>query len=236
MIVFNVGLEAEVLLTDKNGDIISPSYKIPMDGSGIQVEIRSKYADNPKECIENFYRKLEDIKELCQPNLILIKDVLKTSKINDSVFKKISYSYKYYKKPEYIFCGLHVHISISFFNKNIRININDSKLIEELDNAFFKKYINALRSVYNEKNDIYRNKQYSKKIYGFEYRALPFNEKVLKEIPDIVNNTFEILTKNKHIKELYIKDLLGNFDISLSESEQDELISYSENLYRFFHK
>lgn len=244
MLNFNVGLEAELFLKNKNGEIISPHLSLPIDGSGNLIEIRADCAKTWEKSVENFYRKFESVKELCYPNIFWLS---KEEKLSKEIIAKKAYSYKGNlwvkdvtrniivlldsKEADNIeikqTSGLHIHIDASFLGECVNINPFIESLCKEFDVELFK----ILPFDKSRKLTQYRTKQYTKEIQGFEYRSLYFDELTLKNLPEITQKVFEILNNSKEIKNKILIKFIGNLE-DFEKINQDILLEYIENLYK----
>jgi hypothetical protein len=209
MISFEIGLEAECFLKNKEGEFIPPSSNLPIDGSGNVIEIRSDYSNVPQKTIENFYRKFEQVKELCYPSIIFLS---KSELLKKRNFERRAYSYKYKKHNNDISeeflqrCGLHIHISLRVLNENIEIPEN---IIIELCKTFDVDLFKIIKYDIERSLTDYRIKYYSKVKSGFEYRSLYFDETVLNKIPLIIKQVDLILQSCNSLKNLAIDSVLG---------------------------
>jgi len=228
MINFEIGLEAECFLKNKEGEIIAPSFQLPIDGSGNIIEIRADPGNTPQKTIENFYRKFEQIKELCYPLTIFLS---KSEILNKQNFRNKAYAYKYERRISPIdekftqTCGLHIHISVEFLNEKIKIPEDIiMEILKELDKELFE----IVPYDHSRALSDYRIKRYPNNKSGFEYRSLYFNETVLKAIPQIVIKTNCILQACNSLKLLAISSTLNKTkDIEdFDKINIEELYSY----------
>jgi hypothetical protein len=205
LILNEIGLELELFLIDKDGNILEPiKYGFPADEMGFLIEIRSEHSN-----------KLEDIERILD-SLVKIntdKASLLGFEVQRVPFKEVSKDFQEYireKYKHYLFpdhtqniygkppvshhtgfkenlatAGLHVHFSSRriFGTKCVQRDLPIEKIVKEMD-AIFVKDIKDTNRIPGE---------YEMKSHGFEYRSLPNNIDIKK----VISSSLEILEEVK---------------------------------------
>jgi len=200
MILNEIGLELEVFLLDKLGNILEPSiYGFPSDEMGFLIEIRSEPSDDPRLLWNDMHLKKSIIGHKAK-KLGFKLDIVPYKKVSKYFIEYISSKYLHDLRPDLTqniyggilshhtgflnglaTAGLHIHFSRREIvgNKCKLINLPIRSIVKRMDDHFKKKILEANRIL----------GEYELKSHGFEYRSLPNNI----NIKEVINYSIQIL-------------------------------------------
>ena len=204
MILNEIGLELEMFLLDREGNILEPSkYGFPADEMGFLIELRTEHSDNPED-IMNSLLLLSDINIKKSQKLEFEIKILPYLEVTQEFQEYISEKYKHSMLPDHTkniygikkthhtgfhdnlaTAGLHVHFSSRriFGNKCLQRDLPIERIVTIMDNTFSKEIKDSKRI----------EGEYEMKAHGFEYRSLPASI----DYKTVIQKSLEILNEVK---------------------------------------
>ena len=210
VLINEIGLEKELWLLDKKGNILEPIvYGFPADEMGFLIEIRTEHSFYPTD-IEMSLGLSQDVAEVRARHMGFRVEEKAYREVDKYFIEYISDKYKHSQMPDYTenvygdtlvpfsmhtgfhhniaTAGLHVHFSSRLIegNKCEYIKLDISKIVKYLDNIFKHEIVSSLRAI----------GEFEHKSHGFEYRSLPSTADIKK----VIEESFKILNETTGVK------------------------------------